>query len=284
MADVLRDNLEAVFSSGKARTYEVIAAGPHGTQAWYQSRIGPVIRDGQIEAAIIIATDVTSRKQAEQELRQEQRLLKELLRQQEFDRQLVAYEIHDGLVQYVTGALMRLEALGDSVDMPAEQIEDNLLPAIDMLRTSIREGRRLISGLRPPILDEEGIIAAIDYLIGELADDRLRIAFRHEVHAARFSPLAESALFRICQEALTNARKHSQSELVEVLLVQEGDLAQLEIRDHGVGFDPASATPKSFGLQGIRERARLMGGQARIASAPGKGTSVSVEIPIGLAF
>ncbi len=129
------------------------------------------------------------------------------------------------------------------------------------------------------ILDESGVVRAIEYLVGE-SDGRTMIEFEHEVSFERLSPLVEGALFRICQEALNNATKHSGSQRVRIRLVQQGSWVRLVVSDQGIGFDPHQVTEKMFGLQGIRERARLLGGHATIDSAPGRGTRLTVEIPI----
>src|SRR5690606_9506381 len=110
--------------------------------------------------------------------------------------------------------------------------------ALTLLRESLDEGRRLISGLRPPILDEQGIVAAIAYLVGEhVAAGVAAIRFNHDVHFDRLEPLLEGTLFRIAQEALNNVKRHSHSETAAVDLSQIGDRIQLQIRDWGVGFE-----------------------------------------------
>jgi PAS domain S-box-containing protein len=221
--------------------------------------------------------EIAQREQVEAALRQEQELLQHLLSLSDNDRKLVAYEIHDGLVQYVTAALMHLDAFlhVTSPGTPRENID----VARQLLRDALAEARRLISGLRPPILDEAGVVAAIEYLIGEQTDD-CRIELVHTVRTPRFPPLVESALFRICQEALTNVRKHSKAAHARVELNEQDGHVRLAVSDDGVGFDPARITARTFGLQGIRERARLLGGRATIDSAPGAGTRVVVELPV----
>jgi len=225
----------------------------------------------------LLHQEITQREQVEAALRQEQELLEHLLSLSDNDRKLVAYEIHDGLVQYVTAALMHLDSFLHV--MPSGTPRESIDVSRQLLRDALAEARRLISGLRPPILDEAGVVAALEYLVGEQTDNR-RIELVHNVHTPRFSPLIESALFRICQEALTNVRKHSKAGHVRVELNEEAGRVRLSVGDDGVGFDPAQITARTFGLQGIRERARLLGGQATIESTPGTGTRVIVELPV----
>ncbi len=90
----------------------------------------------------------------------------------------------------------------------------------------------------------------------------------------------ENAIFRIVQESVTNARRHSRSKNVRIELVQHGPLVRMVVQDWGVGFDPAVVGEGNFGLAGIRQRARLLGGTAKIESSPGQGTRVRVELPV----
>lgn len=225
---------------------------------------------------IQLQDEIAQRQQVEAALRRDREFLQHLLSLSESDRKLIAYEIHDGLVQYVTASLMHLDSLVQL--LPPEVPHENLDVSRSLLRHALAEARRLISGLRPPILDEAGVVAAIDYLVREQPDD-CQITFQHDVHSERFTPLLESAVFRICQEALTNVRKHSRASQATIDLVEENETVRLSIRDNGGGFDSTAISGKTFGLQGIRERTRLLGGQATIESARGAGTRISVVLP-----
>ena len=149
-----------------------------------------------------------------------------------------------------------------------------------LLREAMEECRRLISGLRPPILDEAGIVAAIDALVSE---QRQRggpeIEFLHRVDFDRLAAPVESAAFRIVQECLTNACRYSQSQKIRVGLVQVNGRVLIDVQDWGVGFDPQRVEKGHFGLQEIRQRARLLGGST-IQAVPGQGTHITVELPL----
>ena len=106
------------------------------------------------------------------------------------------------------------------------------------------------------------------------------MTFRHNLRFARLPPLLEGALFRIVQESLTNARRHSRATRVNVELSQVDDRVVLTVRDDGVGFDSTAVPKDRFGLSGLMERARLFGGRSHIRSEPGKGTEIWVELPI----
>jgi len=153
--------------------------------------------------------------------------------------------------------------------------------ALDMLlQKAMNEARQLISGLRPPILEEMGVISAISYLIDNLPANKLTIHFSAKVQFERLEPLLEATIYRIVQQAINNIQLHSRADRAEIRLTQQGDWIHLKIQDWGIGFDPSNVSEDRFGLQGIRERARLMRGRAAIDSAPGKGTQINVDLPV----
>lgn len=227
-----------------------------------------------------LADEVAERRRAQQALQEEQSRLLQMLELQERDRKLVAYEIHDGFVQKAVGAQMLLQAFEYRNDVP-----DLAREAAERIRRLTEEGiaeaRRTISGLRPPLLEQVGVLAAIEELIDDLRSrGDSEIEFYSDVHFERLSPPLEAAIFRIVQESLGNAQQHSQSDRVRVSLVQMDQTLRIEVEDWGVGFDPTKAKPGHFGLEGIRQRARLFGGRATFDSSPGDGALVAVELPI----
>lgn len=218
------------------------------------------------------------------ELRDEQRVLRQLLQASDHERRVLAYEIHDGLAQELTGAIMHLETalhLGESKPAAAAEVYRS---GLAMLQHSLAEARRLINGVRPPVLDEFGIVAAIEHLIQDRKYDEARpaIAFDHEVAFDRLSPVLENAIYRIIQEGLGNALKHGRCDNLRIALTQVDGRVHIRIEDDGVGFDPHNVAEGHFGLEGIRERARLLGGCASIESVSGGGTRVTVELPLAV--
>jgi len=225
--------------------------------------------------------EIAERKKAEQALREERRFLKQMLDLQEQERKLVAYEIHDGLAQHLTGALLQLQTASQMEDRNNDKAKKLLETGLNLLSESVDEARRLIGGLRPPILDELGIVAAVEYLVCEQEKHMgPSIEFAHDVAVDTLSPLLKTSIFRIVQETLNNARRHSQSERVRVELSMVGENVQIEVRDWGVGFDPDGIAEDRHGLQGIRERARVLGGHATIDSKTAEGTRIVVQLPI----
>jgi len=198
----------------------------------------------------------------------------------ELDRQWIAAELHDGLVQDITGAQMILEALVHSGKIISDDDRTAVLKAVALLRKAVDEARRVILGLRPPALDDLGLIGAIKSLLNQDNAKGPKIRFLADVAFRRLDPRLETGIYRIVQEAVTNIRRHSKADRAEVKLAQIGNRIELIIRDSGVGFNPALIGERCFGVRGILERARLLGGSARIDSLPGKGTRIAVSLPL----
>jgi len=242
-----------------------------------------LIRDesGNPFRVAVVISDITERKRAEEALRKEYRTLKHLLQSSDHERQLIAYEIHDGLAQQLAGAIMQFQTFAHLRDKKPGLAAKAFDAGTTMLQQSHYETRRLIAGVRPPILDESGVVAAVGHLVNEQV--RLkgpRIDYRSRVDFDRLAPILENAIYRIAQEALMNACRHGKSEKVRVSLLQHGDRVRIEIRDWGVGFDPKAMQGNRFGLEGIRQRTRLLGGKCGIRSVMGKGTRITVELPV----
>jgi PAS domain S-box-containing protein len=282
--DGARQGLGHFFQTGEGRVVgrvlELTALRKDGTEFPIELSVAPVQRDGGWWAVAIIR-DITRRKRAERDLLREQKLLSQLLDLHERERKLMAYEIHDGLTQHLTGALYRLQAFRETWARKPDEAWKAFDVSMNLLRQSIDDARQLISGLRPPILDEAGVVEAVDYLVCETRDRTgLTIEFDHDEAFDRLAPPLESTIFRVVQEALTNATRHSGSDRVRIELGQAGGRVRVVVRDWGSGFDPAAVEDGRFGLRGIRERARLLGGKAAVETAPGEGTRVTVELPL----
>lgn len=274
--------MEQLHSNGGISDYELPMRKPDGTHMWIMVSSQPIVYDGK-QALVTSFLDITERHKAEKQLRHERRLLQRLLELQERDRQLIAYEIHDGFVQDVVGGKMLLEAIVARLEQDHDPRLRELNQSLLLLTRAINEGRRMIGELRPMIIDEEGIVAAIMYLInGEKERGAPDIEFIDNIQFDRLDPMVEGAVFRIVQEALGNALRHSHSEDIIVRLTQVDSKLHIEVEDGGVGFDISKVPEDRFGLRGIQERARLFGGHATIESAPGEGTRVHAVLPISI--
>jgi signal transduction histidine kinase len=235
--------------------------------------------DGNLTEIIGIGSDITEHKQLEGALRERQQILRQMLDAYERDRRLISMEMHDGLIQQMTGAVMQMQAADIKIEHNPARAKEQLGQAVLMLRECIAEARRLMSGLRPPVLDEDGVVAAIEYLVEELRKDMAEVSFENTTTFDRLAAPLENTLFRITQESINNLRRHSQAQQAAIRLSDEDHQIHLMVRDDGVGFDQKEVSPDRFGLKGIVERAELLGGSAHITSSPGHGTSVDVFLP-----
>jgi PAS domain S-box-containing protein len=288
LATIHEDDRESVakplaeFNKERAKTHVELQARVL-TQAGVRdfSLTGKRMEIGETFFIVGCGTDITERKRAEEALAKEHRNLRYMLRSSDNERQLIAYEIHDGLAQQLAGAIMQFQAHDHLKDTQPKQAADAYHAGLTMLQQGHFETRRLIAGVRPPILDEAGIAEAVSHLVHEHGRERgPKIDFHSRVDFDRLDSTFENAIYRIAQEALTNACKHSKSERISVGLLQCEDRLRIEIRDWGVGFDPKTAPKNRFGLEGIRQRARLLGGKCSIRSVAGKGTRITVELPV----
>ncbi len=267
--------------------------GPHYP---FRSDVPTICRDGSVlyfdisgnrvtyngrPCLLGVFRDATGRREAQAALERERQTLWHMLQASDHERQLIAYEIHDGLAQLLTGAMMQYQAFEHLRANQPDKAGMAFAMGYEMLQMAHAEARRLISGVRPPVLDEAGVETAIAHLVH---DRRLtkgpEIEYQSNVEFTRLPRILENALYRIAQESLTNACRHSQSAKIRVHLHQACQKVLLEVRDWGVGFDLNAIPPGHFGLEGIRERVRLLGGQLKIDTAPGCGTLLRVELPL----
>jgi PAS domain S-box-containing protein len=228
-----------------------------------------------------VPRDITQRKQIEDALERERQSLWRMLQASDHERQTISYEIHDGLAQYLAAALMQFQT-NDSVrqNFPGKAKKAYEI-GVELVRQAHAESRRLISEVRPPVIDDSGLETAISHLVFEQRRiNAIEILYSSNVRFGRLPAIMENTLYRIVQEALANACKHSESQKVEVTLTQEGQFIQLAVRDWGVGFDLNAVEEGHFGVEGIRQRARLLGGRLTIESKSSSGTLIQVVVPI----
>lgn len=233
----------------------------------------------------VILRDITERVRAEQALRQSKEELREFaalsLSLREREKSQVARELHDELAQALTALKMDVTWIAERL-APGEPVSGKLSAVLAMLDSTVAATRRISADLRPLLLDDLGLVAAIEWLVQNFIERTgigCELAMRsqdldlHEPHA--------SAVFRIVQESLTNAARHARATLVEVTCERADKLVSIRVRDNGRGFSVSGPrNPKTFGLMGLRERATLLGGEARIQSEPGRGTSIEVTLPL----
>ena len=209
-------------------------------------------------------------------------LLARAISAQEEERQRVARELHDETGQALTAILVGLRNVeAAATGTGAQQLAADLLGVIE---TTMRDVGRIARGLRPAVLDDLGLIPALQRYAEDLQVSRgLRIEIRGP-ETARFPHAVETTLYRVLQEALTNVAAHAQARSAEVTIRPSAGTVQALVRDDGVGFDlralVVTARRQPLGLIGMQERASLLGGSVIVDSRPGAGTTVSVTLPL----
>ncbi len=233
--------------------------------------------------------EVTDRKSAEETVtrqREELRALAARLAEaEEKERGRIARELHDQVGQNLTALGIHLNIvlsrLSGAVSRElAGRVEDSL----ELVGRTTAMVRTLMMELRPPVLDDYGLAAAVEWYARQFQDcTGIPVVVKRDEGFPRFDPLREIGMFRIVQEAMTNAAKHARPREVTVSLERAGGRCRVVIADDGSGFDPAwsgrPADGPGWGIMNMQERARTAGGVCSIESAPGRGTRVILEVP-----
>lgn len=199
---------------------------------------------------------------------------------QELDRRRMAGEIHDGISQPLVSAWYHLRAAQASA--PPGIVADELVAIERLVSAALDEARRATGGLRPVVLDDLGLAAGLRSLAAGLSgfEVELDVDLDLEAGSPPLAPHVETAVYRVAQEALQNVQKHAASTLVRVLLHRRAGGLELSVIDDGLGFEPEEEPdPLSYGLEGMRERAALLGARLEVRSLPGSGTTVRLLVP-----
>ena len=244
---------------------------------------------GEAPRVLVVNSDITERKRAEESLilqKEQLRALAERLQWvREEDRKLVARELHDQIGQILTSIKMDLTWVVRHLPEAEDKVLVRLAESIESINDGVKTVRKICSGLRPGILDDLGLAAAIEWQASEFTS-------RNDISCLVTVPPVDlhldgdraTATFRIFQECLTNVIRHARAKSVRVELCQEEESILLIVEDDGVGFveSDLSATLGSLGLLGMKERAQFCGGNLRISSSPGNGTTITVRVPMDL--
>lgn len=232
-----------------------------------------------------IMIDVTKTKLQEIEFARSQEQLREFSSHiqdaKEQERMRIAREVHDEIGGLLTAIKMDLAWLKHKLPADNTLLQDKTSTIENLVDKAATAARNLAHSLRPGYLDSFGIVAAIEMEANEFQQRTgIRCTLEHAEDSIDLNPDVSIALFRIFQEALTNIMKHAQASAVKVSIHDGEHGIDLTISDNGCGFaDTERLKPRSFGLRGIQERVAHFGGQVQISSAPGKGTTIAVNIP-----
>jgi PAS domain S-box-containing protein len=237
-------------------------------------------------AKLILANDVSERLLAEEKLQESHEAFRQLATHletvREAERTHMAREIHDELGQQLTGLKMDISWLNKKIKTDDQEVQQKIQETILLIDSTVKSVRRIATELRPSILDDLGLVAAMEWHSEEF-EKRFKISciFESKVTNEKIPPGLTTGIFRIYQECLTNVLRHSEASEVRSFLDIVDDKLRLQITDNGKGFIVEEiANKKTLGLLGMKERASLMGGTYEIFSNPGKGTSILIIVSL----
>ncbi len=277
------DNALAMAREGGRFEWETWHRKRDGEPFWANSVITPLEREsGELTGYALITRDITERRRAEEQLRASESKLRELsvhlqsVREEERTR--IAREIHDELGQSLSFLKMGLAWLKGEVPERAVETVTQLNRTLD---ASVRSIRRIAADLRPSVLDELGLAAAIEWQAEAFTGQTgIHCVLNAERSRLELDKEAETALFRILQESLTNILRHARATRVDVRLASDSETVTLEIHDDGRGISEETLSGSvGLGIVGMRERAIAVGGQLEIGLHPEGGTRVQVSLP-----
>lgn len=233
-----------------------------------------------------VIRDLTERIEAEQQLEQSYRALRELTDHlhniREEERSNIAREIHDELGQQLTVLKMDISWLNKKIENPPEKIKERLDELINMVDNTVKSVRRISSELRPSMLDDLGLPAAIEWHTQEFGKrSGIKVETDISTGDVKFPGKVSITVFRVLQECLTNVARHADATKIKVSLAANDGYLNLSIKDNGKGFlTDGIEKKKTLGILGMKERIQIIKGEYLINSAPGKGTVVQVKIPL----
>lgn len=234
---------------------------------------------------LVLANEVTEQYLAEERLKESyeatRKLTEHLQNVREEERLHIAREIHDELGQLLTVLKMDVSWLNKRIQPASEPVKDKMKELLSLIDVTVKKVRHIASELRPSLLDDLGLIAAMEWHMEEF-EKRSGIELEAQLPPAELvlpEPV-KIGLFRILQESLTNVARHSGAQKATVSLLQNQNNLILTIKDNGKGFDAENTKKKTLGLLGMKERTLMIGGEYKITGTPGHGTSVEVTVPM----
>lgn len=237
-----------------------------------------------IETARLVSTE-RELAAAQERSRAQQEMLARVIDAQEAERARVARDLHDQIGQSLTSVLLGLRLVDGSLSAEVPDLPDALSHMAEvraLVAQALEEVRQLAFDLRPTVLDDVGLVAAMRRLTSGVAERtgvRIDLVLEGLDDDTRLVSEVETVVYRVVQEALTNVARHAGASRTAVQLVGEDGGVRITVSDDGVGFDVGEGPLRSLGLAGMRERAALVGGRVDIGSTPGGGTTVVLEVP-----
>jgi len=291
------DEVVDTVSEGNLWQGEIHFRNAKNNECWLDLTITPVYNDQQeIEELLILGSDLTTRKLAEKNMNVKSRAeIEKKINQQKFrsvlilegqeeERKRIAMDIHDGIGQMLTSLKFQIESINLK---EAAKAESKISEIDQLIKQIIKEVRKVTFNLKPTVLGDYGLQAALNVFIqeiGKLID--IKLIYKTEGELYRLPQKIENNIFRIIQEAINNAIKYSEADVVEIFLRQTGNDLTIVVKDEGKGFDPKIVEARSVNIESGRgffnmyERTEYVNGRLEIVSDPGKGTTVRLSVPM----
>jgi len=284
-------NIWVTIAGGNIWKGEICNKAKDNSIYWVDTTIVPFLNEkGKPYEYLAIRADITERKRSENDLKQSYQDIRQLASHlqdiREEERAGIAREIHDELGQQLTGLKMDLSWISKrTVIQKGDEIKQKIEGTMDLLNTTIKTVRRIATELRPSILDDLGLVSAIEWQSQEFQKrSGIPTEFSSDLVEFNASPSIGIGLFRICQESLTNIARHAEAKNVCITLEKkDADFILLRIEDDGKGFQTDNiGHKKTLGLLGMKERTLMMGGDFEISSKPAGGTTLTVTVPLAI--
>jgi PAS domain S-box-containing protein len=276
--------LRDAIGRGMAAKEEVTCEWRGKLTCWYVHAVPEYDSEGRVQSVLTVWRDITERKDAEYRLRESYEMLRELASRRETareeERKRIARELHDELGQQLTALRMGASALRIRFAGGNPGVDADIRNLVILADETMQVVRDVVASLRPAVLDA-GIVAGLEWLAADFSRNSGVVC--HLCVPEEQVPLSEDGsivVFRIVQEALANVARHALARHVYLTLDQANGHCVLDIRDDGKGFDPVATRRKSFGLAAMKERVLMLGGEIVVSSSPGKGTAITVRVPV----
>lgn len=288
----LKAAINEVFERASKASIELIGRSLHNEQRHYLVRLGPVISEDAVESVVFIPGDITHRVKAEAEMKELNERLHSLTQHLESirdeEKKKIAMEIHDQLGQELTGNKLGLfwikQAIQskspEEIDIPA--VIEKIDYLVDLTTTTIQTVRRIAHELRPVVLDDMGLIAAMEWHVANYNEHHTtQCHLNIDTGELEFDKEFSTAVYRLTQEALTNVNRHAEATEAWIDFKTTGKQLVLRIRDNGKGIDKERALKsKSLGLFGMRERIKKWNGTFDLEGTPGEGTIINMQFDL----
>lgn len=254
---------------------------------WLRSTVDPIMNeDGGVDGAVVFIANITAEKKAELQLRntldEVRHLSSHLQTVREEERRSIAREVHDELGHALTAVKMDIAWLVKQIPDDDGELSSRGSELTGLVDQTVSSMRRIVSRLRPPVLDDLGLDAALEWLVSDFQRySGVEADISISGMADRLRGEKASCIFRIVQEALTNVSRHAGANRVSIRGSREDDSYHLVVQDNGKGFElDGEAQPSGFGLLGIAERVRELEGDLEMDTEPGKGTTLMITLPL----